>query len=113
MTSAKITDGTIVAADLATGSVTTVEILDATIATADLAATSVTKEKINADVAGLGLGKNADGSLESNVDNVTIEITTDALNLKDAAVTDAKLAVNAVTTTKILDAAVTSAKILD
>lgn len=53
---------------------------------------SVTKEKINADVAGSGLGQNVDGSLEVNVDGSTIEISADTLRVKDAGITAAKIA---------------------
>lgn len=45
------------------------------------------------------------------VDDTTIEITTNALNLKDAGVTEAKLATNAVTNAKIADDSVTGAKL--
>lgn len=47
ITSAKISDGAIVAADLADGSVTTAKVLDGTIATADLADGSVTALKLS------------------------------------------------------------------
>lgn len=46
ITSAKILDGTIAAADLATGSVTSVKILDGTVALADMATSSVNSQKI-------------------------------------------------------------------
>lgn len=52
---------------------------------------SITKEKIGADVAGSGLGQNADGSLEVNVDSSTIEINNDILRIKDGGVSAAKL----------------------
>jgi len=53
---------------------------------------AVDKDKIAADVAGSGLGQNADGSLEVKVDSSTIEIATDTLRIKDDGVTNAKLA---------------------
>lgn len=53
---------------------------------------AVDKDKIAADVAGSGLGQNADGSLEVKVDASTIEINTDTLRIKDDGVTNAKLA---------------------
>ncbi|MGL5366885.1 MAG: hypothetical protein ACRDAG_01100 [Cetobacterium somerae] len=52
---------------------------------------SITKAKIAADVAGLGLVQNADGSLEVNVDGVTLEVAADVLQVKDGAITEDKL----------------------
>ncbi|MES1923529.1 hypothetical protein MHBO_005115, partial [Bonamia ostreae] len=59
--------------------------------TTQLADDSVTAGKIDATVAGDGLAQNVDGSLEVNVDDSTIEITTDAINVKDGGITEAKL----------------------
>lgn len=61
------------------------------ITTAKIANDAVDKDKIAANVAGSGLGQNGDGSLEVNVDNSTIEINTDAIRVKDAGITEAKL----------------------
>lgn len=72
---------------------------------------SITKAMINADVAGLGLGKNADDSLEVKVDDSTIEISSDTLRVKDLGISTAKLATSAVTTEKIADANVTAEKL--
>ena len=52
----------------------------------------VDKDKIAANVAGDGLGQNADGSLEVKVDSSTIEINTDTLRVKDSGITAAKIA---------------------
>ena len=41
----------------------------------------ITKEKINANVAGDGLGQNADGSLEINYNSTFLDISADTLNL--------------------------------
>ena len=113
VTTAKLAADAVTNAQLSDNAVQTENILDGTIITADLAATSVTKAKINADVAGLGLDKNLDGSLEVEVDGVTIEITGDAINLKDASVTTAKLAADAVTNAKLADNAVQTENVLD
>lgn len=51
--------------------------------------------------------------LNVNVDNSTIEIATNALQVKDAGITDTKLASNSVTETKIAANAVTETKIAD
>lgn len=70
--------------------------------TTELANDSVTAIKINSDVAGNGLGQNVGtGALEVNVDDSTIEITTDSLNVKDLGITTAKLATDSVTAAKI------------
>ena len=113
VTTAKLAADAVTNAQLSDNAVQTENILDGTIITADLGATSVTKTKINADVAGLGLDKNLDGSLEVEVDGVTIEITGDAINLKDASVTTAKLAADAVTNAKLADNAVQTENVLD
>ena len=66
----EIVDNSIDAIDINTGAVTTDEILDATIATVDIADDAVDADKINADIAGAGLGQNlGDGSLEVNLGN--------------------------------------------
>lgn len=62
-----------------------------TVGTTQLSDDGVTKAKIAADVAGLGLGQNVDGSLEVNVDDSTIEIATDTLRVADEGITAAKL----------------------
>lgn len=71
------------------------------ISTAKLADDSVTKDKVNADVAGAGLGQNADGSLEVNTDGTTLEINADTVRVKDLGISTAKLAANAVTAAKL------------
>jgi hypothetical protein len=52
----------------------------------------ITKEKINSDVAGVGIVQNVDGSLEINVDDSTLEIASgEVLQVKDDGITEAKL----------------------
>jgi len=62
------------------------------IATGMIAADAVDKDKIAADVAGVGLGQNVDGSLEVNVDDSSIEIDTDTLQVKALGISNAMLA---------------------
>lgn len=81
------------------------QVKDAGISTVKIANDAVDKTKINADVAGSGLGQNVDGSLEVNVDNSTIEINTDSLQVKDAGITLAKLASDSVDENKIKSSA--------
>jgi hypothetical protein len=94
-------DDTVTAAKLTTDAVETAKIKD----------DAVTKAKVAADVAGNGLGQNADGSLEVKVDDATLAIATDTLAVKDAGIVAAKLAADAVETAKIKDANVTAAKL--
>lgn len=68
-----------------------IEIKDSGVSTAKIANDAVDKNKIAADVAGNGLGQNVDGSLEINVDDSTVEISSDILQVKDAGITEAKL----------------------
>lgn len=71
-----------------------------------IASTAVTAAKINSDVAGLGLVKNGGtGALDVNVDNSTIEIATDTVQVKNAGVTGAKIANDTITNTNINSAA--------
>lgn len=65
-------------------------------------------------VAGAGLGgggTTGSVTLDINVDNATIEIATDAIQVKDLGITTAKLNNGAVTTVKLGDSQVTFAKI--
>lgn len=61
------------------------------VTTTKIANDAVDKDKVAADVAGAGLGQNVDGSLEVNVDDSTIEISTDTIQVKDSGITGAKL----------------------
>lgn len=61
-------------------------------------------------IAGDGLSK-VGNTLNVNVDNSTIEIVLDTLQVKPLGITSAQLASNAVTTAKILDLNVTNAKL--
>lgn len=82
------------------------------ITTTELATTSVTADKINDDVAGLGLSKNGTSkALDVNVDGSTIEINSDSLRVVAGGITVTQLGDSAVETAKINDDAVTKAKI--
>jgi hypothetical protein len=70
----------------------------------ELADLSVTKAKINQDVAGNGLLKGSDGSLEVRVDNSTIEISSDILRVKAAGIDTSHLANDAVDADKLDEA---------
>lgn len=88
ITSAKILDGTIVAGDLADGAVTSAKILDGTISTGDIADSAITSAKI------------ADGTIVAG-------------DLADDAVTTAKIASGAVTSAKIADATIVAGDLAD
>lgn len=102
VTSAMITDGTIVAGDLASNAVTTAKITDANVTTAKIADGAVTTDKvadaavtsakIAAAVAGNGLTGGAGSALAVNVDDSTLEIASDIVRVKDSGITVAKLA---------------------
>lgn len=71
-----------------------------------IASTAVTAAKINSDVAGLGLVKNGGtGALDVNVDNSTIEIATDTVQVKNAGITGTKIANNTIADTNIASGA--------
>jgi hypothetical protein len=89
--SLNVKDLGITTAKLAASAVTTIKIID----------DAVTAAKINADVAGNGLVQATGGELDVNVDNITLEITADALNLKDGGISTAKLASTSITAAKL------------
>ena len=108
VTSAKIMDGTIAAADLGTSSVDTNKILDGTIAAADLGGSSVTNAKL------------ADGAVTSTkiLDGTIAAVdlganSVDTNKILDGTIATADLGSTSVTNAKLADGAVTSAKILD
>lgn len=70
--------------------VDTLRVKNLGITTAKLADDSVNKDKINADIAGLGLVQAPGGELDVNVDDSTLEINT-TLRVKDLGITEGKL----------------------
>lgn len=81
------------------------------IATTNIADGAVTAAKLAASVAGNGLAGGAGTVLSVNVDNSTVELSADSVQVKDAGIVAAKIASDAVTTVKILDSNVTTGKI--
>jgi hypothetical protein len=69
-----------------------VKVADLGVDTAQIADDAVSKVKINADVAGLGLGQAAAGELDVQVDDVTTEISGGNVIVKDGGISDAKVA---------------------
>ena len=71
-----VAEGGITAFEIATDAVTTDEILDGTILTGDISDDAVTRDKVNSNVAGIGLNQAADGSLEVDNANIAPDWTT-------------------------------------
>jgi hypothetical protein len=88
--STKLTADTISAGKLASSSVTTAKIID----------DSVTDDKLASDCAGNGLTQDTNGALAVNVDDSTLEISSDTVQVKDNGVTTAKLGDDQVTNAK-------------
>lgn len=66
------------------------------------AAAAITPSKISATIAGDGLGRDGTtGALSCNVDDSTIEISGDTLQIKDLGISTGKIAANAVTGAKL------------
>lgn len=64
---------------------------------------AVAKEHIAADVAGDGLAQSGTGALDVNVDDSTIEVSADTLQLKDGGIGNAKIASDAaIAATKLI-----------
>jgi microcystin-dependent protein len=74
------------------GQVTEGGIADDAITAAKIVAGAVGSSEINSAIAGSGLAGGSGSALSVNVDNSTIEISTDTLRVKDSGVTLAKLA---------------------
>ncbi len=69
----------------------TAQIADSAVETLQINNDAVDKDKINADVAGVGLGQNADGSLEADlyeVGEVVVDVANDSFVLTDNSDTD-------------------------
>jgi len=96
ITTALIAADAITGAKLADDAVDSEHYTDGSIDTAHLSADCVDKAKINADVAGDGLGQNADGSLEVKVDDSSIELSSDALQVKSLGIVGAMIAADAI-----------------
>lgn len=84
---------------------------DGEVTTGKIADDAVDKDKINADVAGLGLVQNVDGSLEVSPDGTMLELVGDTIAIKASGVGPTELATNAVETLKIADLNVTTGKL--
>ena len=110
ITSAKIHDD--VSIGVEDNSVDTQHLVDGAVTTIKIANDAVDKDKINADVAGIGLNQNVDGSLEIDVDDVTVEVdSVNGLQVKALGIDSAQLASSAVTTAKIANDAVDRDKV--
>ncbi len=70
-------------------------------------------DQISSSIAGGGLSGGDGAALEVNVDNVTTEISSDTVIVKDGGISEAQLADDSVSTDKIQDEAVTTDKIDD
>ncbi|ADY28444.1 hypothetical protein Celly_0609 [Cellulophaga lytica DSM 7489] len=141
ITNAKLAADAVSTNKIADETILSEDILDGTIATQDIADNAITAVKINTDVAGSGLTKNAttgaldvdvaaltgDGNITSTdlnvtgganaaLNNVTLEINPSAVGaneLADGAVTTTKIADTNVTTVKIEDDAIENTKLAD
>ena len=100
--SVNIQTGGILAANLATDSVETLKIKGE----------AVTAAKINADVAGDGLGGVGGTALSVNVDDSTIEISADTIQVKALGIGTAQIAAQSVDSTKLATDSVTTGSIL-
>ena len=71
-----------------------VAIKDSGVGAGQIGVDQVNKTHISDDIAGAGIIQDADGSLEVNDDDSTLEINADVLRVKDAGITDDKLALD-------------------
>lgn len=115
VTTAKIANANITNALMATDSVGTSNIIAANVTLAKMASDSVDENKIvSTTFSATGAILGGSGTkLSVNVDGTSIDINTNAIEIKTAGVTTAKIADLNVTTAKLADDAVTTSKILD
>jgi len=111
VTTNKVADSAVTTNKLGSNAVTTAKITDGAVTTAKIADAGVTADKIATAVAGAGLSGGAGTALAVVVDNSTIEVATDTVQVKDLGIATGKIADLAVTEGKIAADAVTSAKI--
>lgn len=92
VTTAKINNLAVTEGKIATDAVTTAKIADGDVTTAKLDDAAVTAAKLAAAVAGAGLTGGAGTALAVSVDDATIAIDTDTLEVKDAGIGSTQLA---------------------
>ena len=121
----KIKDSGVTATQIASAAVSTAKIQDAAVTNAKLANSTISGKSLGANLDSLSAaaagaltmtaynGSAAVSDLAVNVDDASIEIATNALQLKDSGVSTAKIANAAVTGVKIEDGAVSNTKISD
>ena len=108
---ANLADSSVSTAKLGASAVTEAKLASLSISEAKIQNNAITASKIASAVAGDGLAGGAGSALSVNVDDVTVEIDSDALRVRDLGISTAKIANSAISTQKILDANVTEAKL--
>ena len=102
VTTEKIEDGAVTAGKLAADAVVEENIADDAVTTDKIEDEAVTAAKLNADVAGNGVGLNTGtNAIEVKVDDATLEISDDMLQVKASGVDTTQLADDAVTNDKL------------
>lgn len=96
-----IGDGAITNSKLAPNSVTSDKIAPGTVIASDIGDNTITEAKLTASVAGNGLSGGNGSPIEVNVDNSTVEISSDSLRVKDLGITTAKINNGAITSAKL------------
>lgn len=94
-------DGTITNSKLAANSVTSDKIAPGTVIASDIGDNTITEAKLTTSVAGNGLSGGNGSALSVNVDDSTVELSSDSLRVKDLGITTAKLDDGAVTSAKL------------
>lgn len=86
--------------------VTSTAIVDGEVKTDDIADDNVTGAKLDSTIAGSGLTQDGSGNLDLNVDDSTVEISGDSLQVKDLGITLNKLAGNSVNGPKVVNGSI-------
>lgn len=120
--SAKIQDGAITEAKLASGSISLSKLSNAMCGDGEILqksagvwiCTTAGGSGVQTITAGSGIinsGTPSDPILDANVDDITIEVSGDTLQIKDGAITESKLADGSVATAKIINGNITEEKL--
>jgi hypothetical protein len=107
---ANLADSSVSTAKLGASAVTEAKLASLSVSEGKIQNNAITASKIASAVAGDGLSVDA-SAMSVNVDDASIEINADSLQVKNLGISTAKIADSAITSAKILDANVTGVKL--
>ena len=103
--------GVVNASAIGTGAVTSAKLGSLSVSTSKIQDAAVDQSKLASSVAGNGLSGGAGNPLSVSIDDTTIQIQGDSLQVKDGGISNAKLSSDSVNTSQLVADSVTAAKI--